>query len=68
METNPITTEIKRKIYSWIRGAFLGMVGYSALLVLASGKWDWFWGWVYMLLLTLAVAAQGVVEILNRKE
>lgn len=61
MQTKPIPPEIKRKIYSWIRGAILGMVGYSALLILISGKWDWLWGWVYMILLTLAMAAHVVV-------
>jgi protein-S-isoprenylcysteine O-methyltransferase Ste14 len=61
MPIKPIPPEIKRKIYSWIRGAILGMVGYSALLILISGKWDWLWGWVYMILLTLAMAAHVVV-------
>jgi len=51
------------KIFSWIRGAFLGMVAYSALLILASGKWNWLWGWVYITLLTLAMAAHVVVLV-----
>jgi protein-S-isoprenylcysteine O-methyltransferase Ste14 len=63
MQDKSITPEIKRRIYSWIRGAFLGMVGYSAMLVLVSGKWDWFWGWVYMILLMLAMAAHVVVLV-----
>lgn len=63
MQNKLITHEIKRKIFSWIRGAFVGMVGYSAMLVLVSGKWDWFWGWVYMILLTLAMAAHVVVLV-----
>jgi len=41
MEIHHLTSEIKRKIVSWIRGAFLGMIGYSFLLIFASGKWDW---------------------------
>jgi len=63
MQNKPISPETKRKIFSWIRGAFVGMVGYSAMLVLVSGKWDWFWGWVYMILLTLAMAAHVVVLV-----
>ncbi|MBI5842009.1 MAG: isoprenylcysteine carboxylmethyltransferase family protein [Chloroflexi bacterium] len=63
MQTKLITPEIKRKIFSWIRGAFLGMLAYSALLILAAGKWDWLWGWVYMILLTLFMAAHVVVLV-----
>ena len=63
MEAHNLTPEIKRKILSWIRGAFLGMIGYSFLLILASGKWDWLWGWVYMIVLTLAMAAHVVVLV-----
>ncbi len=63
MQTKLITPEIKRKIFSWIRGTFLGMLAYSALLILAAGKWDWLWGWVYMILLTLAMAAHVVVLV-----
>jgi protein-S-isoprenylcysteine O-methyltransferase Ste14 len=63
MQTEPVTPEIKRKIYSWIRGAFLGMLGYSVVLVLVSGKWDWFWGWVYIILLILFMAAHVVVLV-----
>jgi len=39
------------------------MVGFAALLVLCSGKWNWFWGWVYMLLLTLAMATHVIVLV-----
>ena len=63
MKSDDLTPEIKRKIFSWIRGAFLGMIGYSFLLILASGKWDWLWGWVYMILLTLAMAAHVVILV-----
>lgn len=63
MQNIPLSHEIKRKIFSWIRGVALGMVAFSVLLVLAAGKWDWFWGWVYMILLTLAMAAHVVVLV-----
>ena len=63
MKSDDLTPEIKRKIFSWIRGAFLGMIGYSFLLILASGKLDWLWGWVYMILLTLAMAAHVVILV-----
>jgi protein-S-isoprenylcysteine O-methyltransferase Ste14 len=63
MLKEPISPEIKRKIFSWIRGAFLGMIGYSFLLILASGKWDWVWGWVYMIVMTLAMVAHVVVLV-----
>lgn len=63
MESRILTPEIKSKIISWIRGAFLGMIGYSFLLILASGKWDWVWGWVYMIVFTLAMAAHVVVLV-----
>lgn len=63
MQNTPLSPEIKRKIFSWIRGVSLGMIAFSALLVLASGKWNWFWGWVYMTLLTLAMAAHVVVLV-----
>jgi protein-S-isoprenylcysteine O-methyltransferase Ste14 len=63
MQIKPLSHEIKRKIFSWIRGVALGMVGFSALLVLASGKWDWTWGWAYVIILTLAMAAHVVVLV-----
>jgi len=63
MLKEPVSPEVKRKILSWVRGAFLGMIGYSFLLILASGKWDWLWGWVYMIILTLAMAAHVVVLV-----
>jgi protein-S-isoprenylcysteine O-methyltransferase Ste14 len=61
--THSLTPEIKSKILSWIRGALLGMLGYSFLLILAAGKWDWLWGWVYMIILILAMAAHVVVLV-----
>ncbi|MBN2115138.1 MAG: isoprenylcysteine carboxylmethyltransferase family protein [Anaerolineales bacterium] len=61
MPSKQITPEMKRRILSWIRGVFLGMVGCAALLVISSGKWDWFWGWVYATLLTLAMVTHLVV-------
>jgi protein-S-isoprenylcysteine O-methyltransferase Ste14 len=63
MQAKPISPEIKRRIFSWIRGVSLGMVGYSALLILASGKWNWLWGWVYITLLTLAMVAHVVILV-----
>jgi protein-S-isoprenylcysteine O-methyltransferase Ste14 len=63
MQSTTISSEIKRKIFSWIRGALLGMVGYSVIILLAVGKWDWLWGWVYMILLTLAMAMHVVVLV-----
>ena len=63
MQNISLSPEIKRKIFSWIRGVALGMVAFSALLVIAAGKWDWLWGWVYMTLLTLAMAAHVVVLV-----
>jgi protein-S-isoprenylcysteine O-methyltransferase Ste14 len=58
-----MTAEVKSKILKWIRGASLGMVGYAALLILTSGKWNWFWGWLYMILLTLAMATHVLVLV-----
>jgi protein-S-isoprenylcysteine O-methyltransferase Ste14 len=55
--------EIRGKILKWSREVLLGMVGFAALLILASGKWDWFWGWVYIILLTLAMAMHIVVLV-----
>jgi protein-S-isoprenylcysteine O-methyltransferase Ste14 len=63
MRSNQLSPEIRHKIFSWIRGVFFGMIGYSALLVLTSGKWTWLWGWVYMFLLTLAMAAHVIVLV-----
>jgi protein-S-isoprenylcysteine O-methyltransferase Ste14 len=63
MQDKAITPAIKRKILSWIRGVFFGMVGYSVLLVLCSGKWNWFWGWVYMILLTSAMATHVLILV-----
>ena len=63
MQNNPIPTEIKRKIYSWIRGAALGTIGYAVLLMLAAGKWDWVWGWVFIILFVLAIAAHVLVLV-----
>jgi protein-S-isoprenylcysteine O-methyltransferase Ste14 len=63
MTTHHLTSEIKRKIISWIRGAILGVIGFAALLLLAAGKWDWVWGWVYMIVLTLAIVSHVVVLV-----
>lgn len=61
MKNETITPEIKRKIISWIRGAFLGMISYAVLLLLAAGAWNWVWSWVYIVVLALAMAAHVVV-------
>lgn len=58
-----MTSQIKSKILKWTREVSLGMVGYAALLILTSGKWDWFWGWVYITLLTLAMATHVLVLV-----
>jgi protein-S-isoprenylcysteine O-methyltransferase Ste14 len=63
MKPQPLSPEIKRKIYSWIFGIAAGMAIYAALLVLSSGKWDWFWGWVFMALMILAMAAHVLVLV-----
>jgi len=63
MPSEPMTANTRHKIFSWIRGAVLGMIGYTALILLASGKWDWIWGWVYILVLTLAMAAHVIVLV-----
>jgi len=63
MKNTPMTPEIKSKILKWTREVLLGMVGYAALLILTSGKWDWFWGWIYITLLTLAMATHVLVLV-----
>ncbi|MBN1450052.1 MAG: hypothetical protein JW963_03480 [Anaerolineales bacterium] len=56
-----INTSMSLEIKSKILKVSLGMVGYAALLILTSGKWDWLWGWVYIILLTLAMATHVLV-------
>lgn len=63
MRNTSMTPEIKNKILKWTREVSLGMVGYAALLILTSGKWDWFWGWAYITLLTLAMATHVLVLV-----
>lgn len=63
MQNDPITPVIKGRIFSWIRGVSFGMVGYAALIMSSSGKWDWLWGWVYITLLTLAMATHVIVLV-----
>ena len=63
MKNQPMTPEIKRKIFSWIRGVFFGMIGYAAVLLISAGKWDWLWGWVYIGLLVSAMAAHVFVLV-----
>ncbi|MBM4460679.1 MAG: isoprenylcysteine carboxylmethyltransferase family protein [Chloroflexi bacterium] len=58
-----MTPEIKRRVLVWIRGAFLGLIGYAAVILLAAGRWDWLWGWVYIGLLAAALAAHPLVLI-----
>lgn len=58
-----MTPEIKRQVLVWIRGAFLGLIGYAAIILLAAGRWDWLWGWVYIGLLAAALAAHPIVLI-----
>ena len=58
-----MTPEIRRQVLAWIRGAFLGMIFYAALILLAAGRWDWLWGWVYIGLLAAALAAHPLVLI-----
>ena len=55
--------EMKRKIISWIRGAFFGMIGYAALVLISVGRWDWLWGWVYIGLLAAVLAAHVAVLV-----
>lgn len=63
MKSQNPTPEIKGKILSWIRSAFFGLIVYSFLLILASGKWDWLWGWVYMIVMILAMVAHVVILV-----
>ena len=63
MKNTKMTSEVKSKIQKWTREVSLGMVGYAALLILASGKWDWIWGWVFIIMLTLAMAMHLVVLV-----
>jgi protein-S-isoprenylcysteine O-methyltransferase Ste14 len=63
MQNKPMSPEIKRRIISWIRGAFFGMTGYTILVLLSVGKWNWTWGWVYMFLLTTAMASHVLVLV-----
>jgi protein-S-isoprenylcysteine O-methyltransferase Ste14 len=58
-----MTPEIKRQVWAWIRGAFLGLIGYAAIIMLAAGRWDWLWGWVYIGLLAAALAAHPLVLV-----
>jgi len=63
MQTQALSPEIKRKIYSWMFGMAVGMAMFAALLFLSSGKWDWLWGWVFMALMILAMAAHLIVLV-----
>ena len=63
MQSHSVTPEIKHKIISWIRGALLGMIVYSILLILVSGKLDWVWGWVYIIVFILAIVAHVIVLV-----
>jgi protein-S-isoprenylcysteine O-methyltransferase Ste14 len=63
MQQQFISPEIKRKILSWIRGAFLGVIGFAAVLLVAAGKWDWVWGWVYIGVFALATVAHVIVLV-----
>jgi protein-S-isoprenylcysteine O-methyltransferase Ste14 len=63
MNNQSMTPEVKRKILSWIRGSFLGMVGYAAVVLLSAGKWDWLWGWVSIGLMFAAMAAHVVILV-----
>jgi protein-S-isoprenylcysteine O-methyltransferase Ste14 len=58
-----MTPEIKRQVWAWIRGAFLGLIGYVAIILLAAGRWDWLWGWVCIGLLAAALAAHPLVLV-----
>jgi protein-S-isoprenylcysteine O-methyltransferase Ste14 len=58
-----MTPEIKRQVLAWIRGAFLGMIGYAAVILLAAGRSDWLWGWVYIGLLAAALASHPIVLV-----
>jgi hypothetical protein len=40
-----MTPKIKREVLVWTRGAFLGVIGYAAAILLAAGRWGWLWGW-----------------------
>ena len=63
MKNQPMTSENKRKIFSWIRSALFGMIGYAAIVLLSAGKWNWLWGWVNIGLLTTAMAAHVVILV-----
>jgi protein-S-isoprenylcysteine O-methyltransferase Ste14 len=63
LKSRKLTSDIKRKTISWICGAFLGVIGFAALLLLAAGKWNWAWGWIYIGVLTLAMTAHVLVLV-----
>ncbi len=63
MKSESMTPETRRKIASWIRGAFFGMIGYAALVLISVGRWDWLWGWVYIGLMAAALAAHVVILV-----
>ncbi len=63
MESKPMPSEIRQKILAWIRGAFFGLVGYAAIILLAVWRWDWLWGWVYIGLMGAALAAHVLVLV-----
>ena len=63
MSNQRMSPEIKRKILSWIRGTFSGMLLFGVAILLAGGRWDWWWGWIYIGLLTTAMAAHVVVLV-----
>ena len=63
IENRNLTPEIKGRIISWIRGALLGVIGLTVLLLLAVGKWNLIWGWVYIVVFTLARIAHVIVLV-----
>jgi protein-S-isoprenylcysteine O-methyltransferase Ste14 len=61
--TQPMNAETRRKILVWIRGAFLGLLGYAAIVLISAGRWDWLWGWIYIGLTAVVLASHVFVLV-----
>ena len=63
MAQEGISAEDRRTIRKWCLQSAVGLVGYAAILCLASGRWDWLWGWVFIGLTALFMASHVVLLV-----
>lgn len=58
-----LDSKSRRKILGWCIQAFLGLIGYGAIIFLAAGGLDWLWGWIFLGLTAAFLASHPLLLV-----